>query len=425
MNETLNGHSPTPTDSSIPGTGSRALWDKVLTTTPVVLTVLATLLAGQSSSEMTRAQYHRSLASQNQSKAGDQWSFFQAMRTRKIILEKTGDLLDAMTVPDRVEAEPLQTFAGRLAADFEHAREDSRQLLDGLTKSASKLGKDASSLQAAGSRVLQTTEANARDAGQLQKRIDVALQKEEKEKDGSVFFWLNSDRLPEVKESRKDDPLVTRARQAISDRKSQGEIEAAVLGVDPKVLQEAIDAAEANAAAFDEAAKPIDKRLRDLDQLVSDQVRLTRRFYQSVRDLKLTLAGLSVAESQVPAEVRSGVERLDRQAGTLKSIMDEWNLAFKAAWNRYNGRRYDGAARYNQEAAFLYEIQVHQNSAHSDRHLTRSRNFFYGLLGVQLAVTIATLALAVRQKSLLWGLASVAGVSAVIYSVYVYLDLIP
>ena len=33
--------------------------------TPVVMTVIATVLAGLSSSEMTKAQYHRSVAGQN------------------------------------------------------------------------------------------------------------------------------------------------------------------------------------------------------------------------------------------------------------------------------------------------------------------------------------------------------------------------
>jgi hypothetical protein len=57
-------------------------WGKVLATTPVVMTVIATLLAGLSSSEMIRAQYDRSLAAQQQSKAGDQWGYFQAKRLR-------------------------------------------------------------------------------------------------------------------------------------------------------------------------------------------------------------------------------------------------------------------------------------------------------------------------------------------------------
>jgi hypothetical protein len=50
-------------------------WGRILTATPIV----ATALAGLVSSEMTRAQYRRSLAAQQQSKAGDQWSLFQAI----------------------------------------------------------------------------------------------------------------------------------------------------------------------------------------------------------------------------------------------------------------------------------------------------------------------------------------------------------
>ena len=57
-------------------------WGRILTATPVVMTIVATLLAGLASSEMTRAQYDRSLAAQQQSKAGDQWSYFQAKRLR-------------------------------------------------------------------------------------------------------------------------------------------------------------------------------------------------------------------------------------------------------------------------------------------------------------------------------------------------------
>jgi len=38
------------------------VWGKVLSATPVVLAVVATMLAGLSSSEMTRAHHDRSLA---------------------------------------------------------------------------------------------------------------------------------------------------------------------------------------------------------------------------------------------------------------------------------------------------------------------------------------------------------------------------
>src|SRR2546421_10440001 len=63
----------------------KTVWDKVITATPVVMTVLATILAGLSSSEMSQAQYFRSLAAQHQSKASDQWGYFQAKKQRSVI----------------------------------------------------------------------------------------------------------------------------------------------------------------------------------------------------------------------------------------------------------------------------------------------------------------------------------------------------
>jgi Domain of unknown function (DUF4337) len=69
-------------------------WGKVLNATPVVMTVVATLLAGLSSSEMTRAQYDRSLAAQQQAKAGDQWGLFQAKRLRSTVQQTTLDSME-------------------------------------------------------------------------------------------------------------------------------------------------------------------------------------------------------------------------------------------------------------------------------------------------------------------------------------------
>ena len=68
-------------------------WGKILTATPVIMTVVATALAGLASSEMTRAQYGRSLAAQQQSKAGDQWNFFQAKRLRSALQRNALDIL--------------------------------------------------------------------------------------------------------------------------------------------------------------------------------------------------------------------------------------------------------------------------------------------------------------------------------------------
>jgi hypothetical protein len=81
-------------------------WGKILSTTPVVLTVVATLLAGLASSEMTRAQYDRSYAAQLQSKAGDQWSYFQAKKLRSALQHSSLDLLE-----NTVEVRPLDRSA--------------------------------------------------------------------------------------------------------------------------------------------------------------------------------------------------------------------------------------------------------------------------------------------------------------------------
>ena len=70
-------------------------WGKILGATPIIMTVIATMLAGLASSEMTKAQYDRSLAAQLQSKAGDQWSYYQAKKLRAAVSRNTLDLLAA------------------------------------------------------------------------------------------------------------------------------------------------------------------------------------------------------------------------------------------------------------------------------------------------------------------------------------------
>ena len=82
-------------------------WGKVLTATPVIMTVVATMLAGLASSEMTRAQYSRSLGAQQQAKAGDQWGFFQAKRLRSALQRTTVDLLRSTA-----EVRPLSSYPG-------------------------------------------------------------------------------------------------------------------------------------------------------------------------------------------------------------------------------------------------------------------------------------------------------------------------
>jgi hypothetical protein len=94
---------PETLKSDIPQT----TWGKTLSATPVVMAVVSTMLAALSTSEMSRAQYDRSLAAQQQSKAGDQWSFFQAKRLRGSMQRGTLDLLTSMAPVRPLTADSL------------------------------------------------------------------------------------------------------------------------------------------------------------------------------------------------------------------------------------------------------------------------------------------------------------------------------
>ena len=91
-------------------------WGKILGATPIVMTVIATMLAGLASSEMTKAQYDRSAAAQLQSKAGDQWSFYQAKKLRSAVAHNSLDLLAATVDIAPLSAEVLPNVDGATVA---------------------------------------------------------------------------------------------------------------------------------------------------------------------------------------------------------------------------------------------------------------------------------------------------------------------
>jgi hypothetical protein len=96
---------------------------------------------------------------------------------------------------------------------------------------------------------------------------------------------------------------------------------------------------------------------------------------------------------------------------------------FKAARCDFDVRRYDREARFNQEIAVLYELQVRKASLTSDGHRDRSMTYFYAMLMAQAGVTIATFSLALRRKSVLWALATAAGATAISFGVVAFLTL--
>jgi len=285
-------------------------WGKILLATPIIMTVIATALAGLASSEMTRAQYGRSLAAQQQSKAGDQWGFFQAKRLRGAIQRNTIDILQNTT-----DVHPL----------------------------------DAAALDKAGSALPQSP------AGQ------------------PALAALLKGELPGVPAATPPSPELQSALDALDKQKPESEILSLTAKVKPADLDAALLAAKDRAEAFDFAIGPISK--------VVDQ-------------WEKSVAG-------------TGDKSLSRD--------------FVAARLRFTATRYDAEARLNQAIGDLYELQVRQSNIDAERHHKRSQKFFYGMLGAQMAVIIATFAIAARQRNLLWSLAAAAGAAAVGFAVYVFL----
>jgi hypothetical protein len=87
------------------------------------------------------------------------------------------------------------------------------------------------------------------------------------------------------------------------------------------------------------------------------------------------------------------------------------------------GPRYRAESTMNFWLGYLYEVRVKVSTFQSERHRIRSENFFYAMLGGQVGATIASLALARRTGNVLWLLAGVAGIIAVVFGAYVYLSL--
>ncbi|MBK9989452.1 MAG: hypothetical protein IPP19_01645 [Verrucomicrobia bacterium] len=168
-------------------------------------------------------------------------------------------------------------------------------------------------------------------------------------------------------------PEITAALLAIENLKPAAEIAALLAKVSDKLLTETIVTAKERTDAFDAATKPINRVI-------------------------------DTTEDALLSQPASPAKR-----------------DFTAARLRFAALRYDNEARLNQTIANLYELQVRKNNISAERHHGRSQRFFYGMLGAQMAVIIATFAMAARQRNLLWTLAAAAGVTALLFAGWVYL----
>jgi hypothetical protein len=292
---------------------------KILSATPVVMAVLATMLAGLASSEMTKAQYDRSYGAQLQSKAGDQWSFFQAKRLRGAYQQNTAELLQNLSEVHALDPAALKQWA------------------QGKTEVLTAL-----------------------DAPVGQQALD----------------YLRRGEVPQLGASPVTDPALKSALSGLAAAKSDADMAVLLAPVSPKTIEAALHAARDQADAFDAATKPINQAVDQLDALL----------------------GKAAAGAAVSAVRDFTVARL-----------------------RYTALRYETEARLNQTIANLYELQVRKSNSSAERHHARSQRFFVGMLAAQLGVIISTFAMAARKRNLLWGLATGAGLIAILFAVYVYL----
>jgi uncharacterized protein DUF4337 len=321
---------------------------KILGATPVVMAVVATMLAGLASSEMTRAQYDRSLGAQQQSKAGDQWSFFQAKRLRGAIQHNTADLLQTVT-----EIHPFDPAA-----------------LEQLARQSPE-------------------PSNSPDSAALKKEFLGVL---ESPAGQQALALLKSGEPPKADVTLTVNPNITAAMHGVETSTPDAELAVLVNQVDNKSLDAAMLSARDKAEDFDTATKPINQAIDRLDAL---------------------LGRLTMLRPKAVAPTRSDATGVDPFTSLARD--------FTAARLRYAGLRYEIEARLNQTIANLYEVQVRKSNISAEHHHRRSQRFFLGMLAAQTGVIISTLAMAAKNRNLLWSIAAVAGLLAVAFAVYVFL----
>jgi hypothetical protein len=227
---------------------------KILAATPVVMAVVATMLAGLASSEMTRAQYDRSLGAQQQSKAGDQWSFFQAKRLRGAFQLNTADLLQTLA--------EVRPFAP-----------------DTLTKWAEGKGELAALLAAPSTQ--------------------------------QALGFLQRNDVPHTATSAAPDPNVKAALNGLATLKPDTEMASLLAPVSNKTLEDNLRAAQDDVEAFDTATKPVNQAVEQLDALLARSSGATAATGPSViRDFTAARLRYNAARYEVEARLNQAIANI-------------------------------------------------------------------------------------------------------------------
>jgi hypothetical protein len=210
---------------------ARSAFQKIVTTTPVVLTVIATILAGLSSSESNLAQYNRSLSAQNQSKAADQWALYQAKRTRQEEADNTRALLAVMAGSSIAGPDAVQRLM-KLADTFP---------------------------------ATSTNSAGTFDTAKFLRAVQTAAN--ETDSAGTPASYYLAAGLPAVKDQPLGQSGVESAMKLIEDGQDASSI---IKTLNTQQIEQAIAQAQLNANNFDAATKPITSFIDRISALASE-----------------------------------------------------------------------------------------------------------------------------------------------------------
>ncbi len=382
------------------------LFTKVVTLTPVFLTVLATVLAGLSSSEMTRSMYYRSLAAQHQAKVADQWAFFQAKRMREALARSEQE---RRPVSARLGSDPalLTDRVDRLTKELERLMREARQARGrwpsgDIQKAAQDLG--------------ARTESAAAEANRLRGELRQALPSHP-----ALFQCFGTGDFPDHSPSPLALPTIAEASQAIQEHRPEPDLNGLLAKIPEESLRKAVITAEDDAHAFEHLRDETQKELDTLSAPVRGLLSQAGSLHQAVRSFE-TRALFPDPPGTEDESVRKRVDSLMQADAAVQQAADELKSFWSAALDEYTAWRYSREARDNRRLAEMLEVQVHKSSYQADRHHHRSQNFFFGMLAAQAGVVISSMAVAARRKSSLWLLASVAGIVALGFSAWVYLS---
>ena len=256
----------------------QSVWGKILNATPVVMAVIATMLAGLSSSEMTRAQYDRSSAAQQQSKAGDQWSFFQAKKLRGALQHNTFDIVQSAAEVHPFSPAALDQFIQQLPAQFAKATTDVLPLLESAPSQETLAA-------------LQRTQLPALNPGPaLDPKLKAAL--------GAI-------------DNAKQDPLAT----------------ALIVQVDDKTLNDALVAAKEQSQAVDAAIQPVSQAIDQIEKL-----------FGQLMAAGASPAGASLNRDFTAARLRYTALRYDAEARLNQAIANLYEVQVRKS--NYSAERH-------------------------------------------------------------------------------------